>query len=254
MKLLNTLLLSAVACLLLGACKSAQPTANEALSREEALIRQHIEALGGLDALRAVETIRLTGESRMPTVGMTLPLTVYQKRPEMMRIRVEVPGMGAEVINAYDGETAWESNPMQGGIRKVTGEQARTFKEQADIDGMLVDHVAKGYVVTYAGEAEVRGTPAHRLRVVRADSSETYIFLDAASHLAVKTEATGTNPMTGGTVKIETFLGDYRDVEGIMIAHDMEVQMDGDFFQRITIEEVEVNAELDDEMFMYPGS
>jgi outer membrane lipoprotein-sorting protein len=252
MKPLYTLIWSAVVCLLVGACKSTEPS--EALSREEALIQQHIEAVGGLEALRAVETVSLTGESQMPSIGMTLPLTVYQKRPEMMRIRVEVPGMGAEVINAYDGEVAWESNPMQGGIRKVTGEQERTFKEQADIDGMLVDHAAKGYEVMYAGEAEVRGAPAHKLRVVRQDSSETFIFLDAASHLAVKTESMGTNPTTGGTVKIETYLGDYRDVGGIMIAHDLEVQMDGDVFQRIKVESVEVNAELDDDLFMFPGS
>jgi hypothetical protein len=64
----------------------------------------------------------------------------------------------------------------------------------------------------------------------------------------------GTNPTTGGTVKIETYLGDYRDVGGIMIAHDLEVQMDGDVFQRIKVESVEVNAELDDDLFMFPGS
>ncbi len=254
MKTSTTLTLFVLGCMLLGACKSSESAMESAapMSVEQELIESYIAALGGLETIRSVESMQLTGEVEMLSFGMTMPLTITQKRPSKVHIRVEVPAMGSEVINAYDGETAWENNPMQGGIQKMAGERARDMKERADMDGFLVDYEAKGYAVHYVGEEEVNGSNTKKLRVMRPDSSEMFVFLDAESFLQVKIEAEGTNPMTGARAKKETFLMDYRDVDGMMIPFEMKVLMDGQVFQNITIKEVKTNVEVDDTIFMYP--
>ncbi len=253
MKTSTTLTLFVLGCMLLGACKSSESAMESAvpMSVEQELIESHIAALGGLEVIRSVESMQLTGEVEMPSVGMTMPMTITNKRPSKLHVRVEVPAMGAEVINAYDGETAWEINP-QGVTQKMAGEQARDLKELADMDGFLVDYEAKGYAVHYVGEEEVNGSNTKKLRVMRPDSSEMFVFLDAESFLQVKIEAEGTNPMTGARAKKETFLMDYRDVDGMMIPFEMKVLMDGQVFQNITIKEVKTNVEVDDTIFMYP--
>jgi hypothetical protein len=222
------------------------------LSVEQELIESYLAALGGLEALRSITSMQVTGEVEMPSVGMTMPLTITSKRPAMVHVRVEIPAMGAEVIQAYDGEDAWENNPMGGGLKKMAGEQARNMKEQADMDGLLVDYEAKGYAVHYVGEEEVNGSNTKKLRVMRPDSSEVFVYLDAESFLQVKMEADGTNPMTGAKAKMETFMSDFREVDGMMMPFAMKVVMDGQVFQVITFKEVKTNVEVDETIFAYP--
>ncbi len=222
------------------------------LSMEQELIESYLAALGGLEAIQSIESMQVTGEVEMPSIGMTMRITITSKRPSMVHVRVEVAAMNAEVINAYDGEIAWESNPMGGGTREMPSEQARDIKEQADMDGFLVDYEAKGYAVYYVGEEEVNGSNTKKLRVMRPDSSEVFVYFDAESFLQVKTEAEGTNPMTGARAKTETFMMDYRDVDGMMIPFEMKVLMDGQVFQNITLKEVKTNVEVDETIFAYP--
>ena len=255
MKTSTTLTLFVLGCMLLGACKSSESAMESAvpMSVEQELIESHIAALGGLEVIRSIESMQLTGESEMPSLGMTMPMTITHKRPSKVHFRVDVPAMGVEIIVAYDGETAWEINPMGGGTRKLAGEQARDLKEGADMDGFLVDYEAKGYAVYYVGEEEINGSNTKKLRVMRPDSSEMFVFLDAESFLQVKIEAEGTNPMTGAKAKKETFLMDYRDVDGMMTPFEIKVLMDGQVFQIITIKEVKTNVEVDDTIFAYPN-
>lgn len=239
--------------LLLGACKSSESAVDAPpMSVEQEIVERHIAAIGGRATLESIESLQLMGELYMPAAGMTLPLTLTQKRPAKMHVRVDVAAMGAEVLNGYDGETAWQVNPLQGGTQKLSGEQARNLKEQADIDGLLVDYEAKGYSVAYVGEEEVKGTNTQKLQVMRPDSSEVFVYLDAATALQFKVESEGTNPMTGAKAKSETYMSDYRDVDGMMVPFSLEVHFDGQLFQTVTLSDVKTNVEVDDAIFMYP--
>ena len=258
MKNSATLMLVLAGCLLLGACKSAEmasdagATTAPAVSMEQELVAKNIEAQGGLANLQAVQSLQITGEVYMPAAGMTMPITIYQKRPSMVRAEVSVPAMGMEVVSGYDGEVAWADNPMQGGLQKVTGEQARNTKEQADMDGILVDYAAKGYTVEYAGDVDVKGVMTKKLNVMRPDSSEIQLYLDAETFRQIKMDTGGINPLTGGQAKFETYMSDFKEVGGVMRAHAMEVFVDGELFQTITMSEMKVNVEMDDAMFAYP--
>ena len=195
MKNSATLMLLVMLGLLLGACKSAEMASDSggsstaATTMEQELIAKSIEAQGGLANMQAVNTLQTTGEVYMPAVGMTMPLTIYQKRPALMRAEVNVAAMNVEVVSGYDGETVWSDNPLQGGLQKLSGQQARNTKEQADIDGLLVDHEAKGYMVEYVGEEVVREANTKKLKVIRPDSSELFVYLDAETFMQVKTDA-----------------------------------------------------------------
>ena len=153
--------------------------------------------------------------SRLTCVGFlftsVILVTGCASPPYRMRVEVEIPAMGMEILNGYDGEMAWEVNPMQGGKRKVTGEQARTFKEQADMDGVLVDTAAKGYRVEYAGEAEVAAMvpvevenlePRYAPRVISAQNA--FIMRSMMREVvqrgtAVRAKALGRNDIAGKT-------------------------------------------------------
>ena len=260
MKNSATLMLFVLGCLLLGACKSAEMTSDGGatstsaapMTMEQQLVAKHVEANGGMATLQAVQSVHMDGEVYMPMAGMSMPMTITVKRPSKMRADIKIPSMGMEVKSGFDGETAWSDNPMQGGLQKLPADQTLQYKEQADLDGILVNHEAKGYSVEYAGEAEIKGTPTQKLKVLRPDSSEIFVYLNAETFLQVKVESEAPHPMTGSMAKVETFLSDYRPVDGVPMPYSMEVLMDGETFQTFTFSEITANVEIDDAIFMYP--
>lgn len=247
MKIKQLIPLALVAGLLLGAGQPASDPVDE-------LIAQNLEARGGLEKIRAVNTMIMTGTIDMDMGGqeMSMMVTIYKKRPGKMRTEVTIPSMGMEVVNGFDGEVAWMDNPMQGGVQKMPEGQVEQVRNQANLDGVFVDYKAHGVHIEYAGEGEVRGRAVHKLKVVRADSSESIVYLDAETHLEAKIESKAVNPQNGQEVMSETFLSDYRDVDGLKVAFSVEVSAGG-LKQHLTFTEIKVNAEAEDGLFAYPG-
>ncbi len=241
-------------------CKSSEvatevmePEVVTEVSIEDTILEEHIAAKGGSEVLAGITSMKMTGQVEMPAMDMTLLMTMFQKAPNKLRMEVDIPQMGATILNGYDGEIAWESNPMAGGPSKLGGDRARAFAEQADMDGFLVGAAESGYTVEYIGDEEVRGAMNHKIKVMREDSSEVLLFLDAESKLETKIEAEAPNPMTGAMTTVETFMSDYRVVGGMKVPYRMEVVIGGEPFQTLTFSDIRTNVPINDSVFAYPG-
>jgi hypothetical protein len=56
-------------------------------------------------------------------------------------------------------------------------------------------------------------------------------------------------------MEINTYMSDYQEVdEGLIVAFNIEVRMEGQPSQMISIDSVEVNIEMDDGFFRFPAS
>ena len=225
----------------------------EEVSVEDAIVNEHIEALGGQAVLDGINSMRATGQVEMPAMDMTLLLTMHQKAPQKFRMSVDIPQMGATILNGYDGETAWEDNPMAGGPTKLTGERKRAFVEQADMNSYLVGAEEAGFAVSYIGDEELDGSMTHKFNLMRADSTSMVVYLDAATKMEKKVTTEAPNPMTGAMTTVETKMSDYREVGGTMKPYRLEVVIDGEVFQVVTFQEIQVNVPVDDQVFVFPG-
>ena len=219
----------------------------------DALIDEMVEALGGVDTIMAIETMKVTGTVEMPSVNQEMDISIEKKRPNMTRSEVYVPSMGATITSAYDGETAWMVNPMSGGsATAVTGPQADQIKQNAEFDTPLIGYKEKGMTVEYLGEETMDGTAAKKVKLLRPDSSATVFFIDNKTKLATRMETEGQNPMTNQPATVATTLSDYRDVGGYMMPHKLTVSVDGSEFQVITFDNVTVNQPIPDTRFQMP--
>ncbi|MEM8484091.1 MAG: hypothetical protein AAF564_01020 [Bacteroidota bacterium] len=216
----------------------------------DALIEKHIAARGGVDNIKAVQTVKMTG--KVEVMGMDIDMTNYLKRPNKIRAMLVIPAMNAEVNQGYDGEMGWMQNPGSD-PQPMPKELSKGMKDQADIDGMLMNYEEKDITLEYLGEGMVNDMPAHKIKVTRPDQPDAIVYIDKASYLEVKLEGEGVNPQTGQPAKTETFMSDYRSVNGVQMAHLMEVKMDGTTFQKITMSEIVTNIEVDDSIFGMPG-
>ena len=71
--------------------------------------------------------------------------------------------------------------------------------------------------------------------------------------IAIPMDGEGTDPMSGGRVKVQTYITDYRDVEGVRVPFAMEMLTNGRPFQTVTFETVTVNEPVADSLFAMPA-
>jgi outer membrane lipoprotein-sorting protein len=221
----------------------------EAQTLDEILAR-HAEALGGIESLRAIRSVRMSG--RVTAGGGREALVAREvQRPD--RVRTEFTYQGVTGVYAFDGERGWKVSPFDGSLapEPMPDEEARQTADQADIEGPLVDWQAKGHRVSLSGKESLDGREAYKLEITLRNGRELYQYVDAESFLLVRTDTT--RFVLGHPVAIETSFDDYREVGGVRFPHLIETSAVGrPQHLRIVVEEVEVNPTLDDARFEMP--
>jgi outer membrane lipoprotein-sorting protein len=214
------------------------------------IIAKYIQARGGMEKLKAAKSIRYTGKITVGP-GMEAPVVLEQKRPNSVRIEFTLQGMTG--VQAYDGKTGWSIMPFGGkkDPEPMGEDDLKEATEQADFDGPIIDYKQKGNTVEYVGKEKVEGTDTFKLKVTLKTGDVRYIYLDADSYLTIKEE--GKRTIRGTEREFETTLGDYKDVDGLILPHSMEAGSKGsEQKQKIMIEKVEINPVLDDARFKMP--
>jgi outer membrane lipoprotein-sorting protein len=183
---------------------------------------------------------------------MEAPFVMTLKRPNEMRMEFTLQGMTG--VQAYDGKSAWSVMPFMGkkDPEAMSADDTKMVAEQSDFDGPLVDYKEKGNTVELVGREQVEGVNAYKLKVTRKDGDIRYIYLDPDAYLEIKTEAT--RMIHGTQMDVETTIGDYKDVGGVMMAHSIESgPKGGTQRQKMTVEKYEPNIDIPETSFAMPA-
>ena len=219
------------------------------LTSVDDIIAKMIESLGGRKAMDNIKTLRVDGKMVMGDGPMEAPLHFEYKLPANFRMEFTFQGMTG--IQAYDGETGWLLMPFMGKTdpEKMPPEQVKQIADQADLHGPLVDYKKKGHKVELIGKEEDEGSEVYKLKVTKKNGDVETHFLDAEYLIPLKTKSMF--DFQGTKMEVEVAFGDYKEVEGLMIAHSIETRSDI-MNQTFTFEKVEVNVDLPDERFKMP--
>ncbi|HTM58032.1 MAG TPA: hypothetical protein VL123_06425 [Candidatus Udaeobacter sp.] len=216
------------------------------------IINKNIAARGGLDKLKSIQTVRMSGKMSVGP-GFEAPLTMEMKRPNSMRMSFTLQGLTG--IQAYDGTNGWAVMPFSSGKKDPEAMSADDIKEiadQADIDGPLVDYKAKGNTVELLGKESVEGTDAWKIKVTLKSGTVRTLFIDADSYLEIRGE--GKRMMRGTEMEYEGSIGDYKAVDGVMFPYSIENGVKGHpEKQKITFDKIEVNPTLAADLFTMPA-
>ena len=214
------------------------------------LISKNIQAKGGLDKIKAIQSVRLEGKLLF---GSTEATFVHMaKRPSMVRVEFSLQGLTG--VNAYDGSLGWRISPFQGRVdpEQMAEDEVKGMQIEADIEGPLVDYKSKGHKVEYVGTEDVDGTDAHKLKVTLKNGNIRYVYLDPDYFLEIR--YLDQIRVRGAQEETETDLGNYEQINGVFFPFSVEVGAKGmPKNQKITFEKVEVNVDLDDKLFRFPA-
>ena len=214
------------------------------------VLAMYYQAHGGLDKLKAVTAVKMSGKLIVPAQGLELPMVRWQKAPD--KLRVETVIQDKKIIQGFDGRTAWWLNPLLApGAQEMPGDQAALFKEQAEFANPLVAFKEKGYALELLGREDLDGKPAFRLKLTRADGKEIFFYLDAESGVGLKSSQA---PAAGDAASMaEIIYSDYRTVDGQLVPFAIENRTGGKTQARLVLETVEFNPAMADGLFAMPA-
>ncbi|WP_354362832.1 hypothetical protein [Undibacterium sp. GrIS 1.8] len=216
------------------------------------LVSKNIAARGGIDAIHAMQTLRLSGKLLVNQGQIELAFVQSFKRKGKVRQEASVQGMTQ--VQAYDGKQGWQIDPFGGrkDPEKMADDSSKGMAESVnEFDGALTDWQAKGVVVSYLGTEDVEGTLAHKIKLQRPNADVEYIYLDPDYFLEIRILSQRVEH--GVQLAIETNFGDYEKVSGVFIPFSVDVGKKGSSDrQKIVVEKAELNVALDDSMFTFP--
>ncbi|MCS6884815.1 MAG: outer membrane lipoprotein-sorting protein [Acidobacteriota bacterium] len=212
------------------------------------IVEKNIAAHGGLEKIKAVKSMMITGKSLLQ--GIEVPTVIKIKRPNMVRLEMSL--QGNEIVQAYDGTTGWQIMPFMGTKepQKLSAEELESIKDQADIDGELVDYKEKGHKVELVGKEELDGSPVYKLKLTKKSGETSYIYIDAESHLEIK--QTSSQSFQGNKLEVDSYFSDYKEVNGLVLPHAIEQKVGGNTMMQMKVNKYELNVDLSDSIFKMP--
>ena len=213
-------------------------------NREMERILQENDRRTGNAALRQVNT-RVT-KMRMDntTSGIRIASTTFQKRPNLIVSRQEIPGIGEE-WQGFDGKTGWASSELQG-FRTMQGPELQQMVGNADIDGplrlrdlcplrrLLGETVEKDRTLVGIALATLQGPAGN-------------FYFDTQTYLLVRME-TYVQAGASGQLKITADFSDFRPVDGLKVPF-VTVITNPAMRLVTTIESIEQNVPLEEAFF-----
>src|SRR6476620_1741514 len=104
-KILTLLTAGALVVPLATAQESKQMTVDQ-------LVSKNVEAKGGAEALRALQSVKLTGKMLVNEGQLEFGFAQTKKRPGSVRTEYNLQGM--TMVQAFDGKDGWKIAPFQG--------------------------------------------------------------------------------------------------------------------------------------------
>jgi outer membrane lipoprotein-sorting protein len=213
------------------------------------IIAKNIQARGGMDKLKGVQTLRTTGKILFGSVHVTV--VQINKRPDKVREELSLQGMSQ--VQAYNGTGAWQINPFEGHKDPIlmSEDDSKSLVVDSDVDRPLVDYKQKGHKAELLGHDPVEGTDCYKIKLTLKNGDIFIYYLDTDSFLELKLETKIS--IRGAIQESETYYGDYEEVSGMYFPFAVENGQKGDpNRQKTTLEKVEINPPVEDSIFVMP--
>lgn len=228
--------------------------ADEAAAR--AVVDKAIQAHGGEATLAKfpASTIQLKGTIQQGGMPLAFTAEVASQGMKQQRIGIEfeVGGVKFRVIHVLNGDEGWVK--INDDTTAMDKDDLAEAQEQAYAGWVatLVPLKDKAYTIEPLGDVQVQGRPAVGVKVSRKERRDVNLYFDKKTHLLVKSETRVKDEESGQEMNEETFLGDYKEIDGVPQAVRLTIKRDGKDYLEAEVVEFKAAEKLDANLFTKP--
>ncbi|MBL8123772.1 MAG: hypothetical protein KIT61_02860 [Pyrinomonadaceae bacterium] len=210
------------------------------------VLEKYVKAIGGRDALQKFKTRYQAGTVELSPMGLKGTIESYARSDDRSLTKVSLAGIG-DILDGYDGKTAWTVNPIQGSRIKEGRELLQTKRNNIFARESSIDKIYKS--VTVRGIEKVG---EHDTYVIVASSDglpDDILYFDKENGLMLRSDTISITPE--GEQAVKTFYDDYREVDGIKSAFKIKAITPA-FEINSVITEVKYGMPIEDSKFVQP--
>lgn len=219
------------------------------LKSPESLIEKYIQANGGLEHVKSVNSIRLIG--KVEEGDIIYDVVLIKKRPNYRRMILR--WLGRSIHMGFNGSKAWRflSTPAGEMEQPMTDSEIAQFIADSQFDGPLVEWQSHQLQLNLVGLAILGRQECYVLDTVTTGGKHTRLFIDAKhfTELRVETRSSPDSP----DLQI-TSLSEYKQVNSIWLAMKIDRYTNDKLVSRMSIETAELNFGVFDDYFDLPQS
>jgi hypothetical protein len=205
------------------------------------IVNKHIEAIGGTDAWKKVNSMVTTGTLKMQGAEIAISLTVLNGKGS----RQDITAMGMNGYQIVTPTQGWKFMPFQGQkeVEPITADDLKEAQDELDVQGSLVDYKTKGHTVELLGTDDVDGVDAFKLKETLKSGKTQTIFIDPKTYYIIR--VISKQKANGNEVDVTTNVSNYQKLpEGIMVPLSIGLPSG-----EMVISKVEINKPIDENIF-----
>lgn len=213
---------------------------SQTLTSDE-IVQKYISAIGGIDELKKVKQITLTGKAVI--MGhMTANMLAYEDADEKYQY-AHISGESFDVKSYFDMKSGWV---MQNGVKEEsTAEQLPKLKNMVE-DGTyfyLTDMKSRGIKTELLGEEKVEGIECYKIKFTRNGDDKNIQYFAKDTFYLVKIEA---NTSKGNPIVLT--YSDYREVPGTKLKLPYVTERGP---MKGTVDKYEINVKLNPMLLIF---
>jgi len=231
-----------------AASAAAAATGDKPLPTAEEIVGKYEDATGARDAKARFTTRAVKGIYQTEDASGFAGIEEFSKTPNKRYFKISFTN-GITIREVCDGKAAWIEDPA-GGVHAYTGVALESRLRAASfINGAgLLDLNMPGRVV---GIVQVGPHSTYEVQFAPDKKYTLFVYFDTTTGLAVR--ADDVFRKDGGDFTVETFMDDYRAVDGLNVPFRFRHVEKGNIFT-IRVTQIKNNPPVDDSLFVRPAT
>lgn len=207
----------------------------------EEIVANHIAAIGGVDAWRKVNSIKMEGQMKLQGADVSVAMTTAHLKGN----RQDISLMGMTGYRIVTPSTGWNFMPFQGqtAVEAMTEEALKEAQDDMDAQGKLIDYKEKGTTIELIGKDDVEGTECFKLVAITKNGVKETMYIEPSTYYIIKSVIV--SKANGQEVETASSFSNYtKQPEGIVIPLSIMLP-----FGELNVTKVEVNNPVDEQIF-----
>ncbi len=223
---------------------SPAPTVKLPSAKE--IVDKYVNAIGGREALLKHKSRVESGTMELSPMGVKGTFETFSRSDDRVFSKISLEGIG-EILEGFDGTSAWSSNPVQGSRVKAGQELEQTkrlsdFARDANLDKAFTSLTVKG--IEKVGDRDAY------VVIGKTDGlPDETLYFDVENGLILRRDSVLITPE--GQQAISTFFGDYREIGGIKTPYTSRAKTPAFEITSATLE-IKFDVAIEDSKFARP--